>query len=261
MEVGKDCVELSKMGVSSNLRAVRVSRNMTLYTDMCRMKPSSFLYALWDLSDNVVLGRLGTFFHRLASSLASLAFIVLLMNSFKLFHMNRRRYTQFSLLLAGFCLFSLMTTPMPSSLNDIRRELNVDTGWQPELPGAFNTGSTLEVTPETQQSINDIPREGLAKVRQKIDERTAPDHVSELRQKEKVGSTKKSLDPHWQTSLHDKASISHPGDPGFKFPSHLIVILDITRWGSILVKAYCSEGVIGGDFLESEENKSEDTVC
>ena len=256
MEVGKDCVELSNMGVSSNLRGVCVSRNMALYTDMCWMKPSSFLYGLWDASpDNVILGLCGTFFHRLASSLASLAFIVLLMYSFKLFHVSGPRYTQFSLLLAGFCLLILMTTPLqqfapqingyfpdspvrdPSSSSDLGRELNLDTGWQPELPGAFYPGSTLEVTPETQQFMNEIPQEELAKALQEIDERIAPDHISELQQKGKVGYTNKHLGTDWQTSLHDEASISHPGDPGFKLPSALTVIFEIARWGSVVVKA------------------------
>ncbi len=34
VEVGKNCVELSKMGVASNVRGVCVSRNITLYTDI-----------------------------------------------------------------------------------------------------------------------------------------------------------------------------------------------------------------------------------
>lgn len=220
------------------------------------MKPSSFLYALWDASpDNVILGFYSTFFHRLASSLASLAFIVLLMHSFKLFHVNRPRYTHFSLLLAGFCLLILMTTPLqqlaaqfnedfadspfrdPSSSSDLGRELKVDTDWQPELPKAFYTGSTLKVMPETQQFINEIPQEELAKALQEIDKRIAPAHISELRQKGKVGYTNKNLDPDWQTSLHDEASKRHPGDPAFKLPSTLTVIFETARWGSIVVKA------------------------
>ena len=230
---------------------------MTLSTDVfAEWAPSSFLYALWDASpDNVFLGFVSTFFHRSASSFAGLAFAVLLKHSFKLFHVNRPRYTQFNLLLAGFCLLMVMTTPVqqfaaryngympdspfrdPSSSSDLGRELNVDTGWRPEPPGAFHPGSTLFVTPETQQLMKGIPPEELAKALQGIDESITPDHISELRQKGKVEYTTRNPGPDRQSSLHDEALKSLAEDSHFEIPLALTVIFEIARWGSVVVKA------------------------
>ena len=159
------------------------------------------------------------------------------------------------MLLAGFCLLVVMTTPVqqfearfngympdsplrdPSSSSDLGREWDVNTGWRPKLPGAFHhPGSTLSVTPETQQLMKGIPAEELAKALQEINESITPDYISELRQKGTVEYTNENHGPDRQTSLHDEGSESHAEDPGFKLPLALTIIFEIARWGSVVVK-------------------------
>lgn len=256
IKLEKDRVELSKMGASPDRRGVCVSRNMALYAGKWLIGTKLISVRAWEcVPGQHRAGFLWYLLHRLASSTASMAFIVLLVHGFKLFHLNRPRYTHFSIHLAGFSSLILMFTPvqqfaaqfndylpdsphrdLPSS-NDFGRELSADTGWQSELPGAIYPGSKLEVTAETPQLRNEIPQEELAKALQEIGERIAPDHISELQQKGKVEYAKQHLGPDWQTSLHDDASKSLPKDPGFKPPLAVTIVVEAGRWGSIVVKA------------------------
>ena len=189
--------------------------------------------------DNLELGFFARNLHRVATSGASIAFLVLLMRSLGSFPvsqpLNNKLFAMILYGLSWLIFLIIVMSPLQdlASSGDLGQELSVNTGRQPELPAAF-----LHIAPETQQAWKGVPPEELAKALKGIDDRITPDLGAELLRKGTVEVAKQHLGPDLQEPLQGDPSTSFHSHPALDWPLAMYIIVDIAQWGSVIMKAF-----------------------